>query len=259
MEKYCEAFVTDAPTSADLDALGFKAPDHRFELTFKDGTRRTLLLARPPSPGLPWHAKLADSPSIYSIRTDAVAELISTSPAKYRHRLVVRLPEGGAITGVKITDLSTQKTLLDIRRPAPDVSWDSVLTALPEKERPLIPQLIAQLSPLRARKYVSAAFSTDYKHQYPEAKTPEGWRYRLEVSLRLPGAKADETRVLFFTSRIGGTTQIAGAPVRGCIFEIEQPLIDALFPLTFLKDDTKDIPVIVPPPDLVPQPVPAKE
>ncbi|MDR2845363.1 MAG: DUF4340 domain-containing protein [Puniceicoccales bacterium] len=255
MEKYCEAFVTDTPTNDELVTLGFKTPDRRVELAFKDGTRRTLLLARPGTRGLPWHAKLDDSPSIYSIRAD-IAELLSTSPAKYRQRLVVRLPDGAEITGLKITALDTQKALLDVRRPGPDSPLSAALTALPEKERSAVLALVTQLSTLRAKEYLPDAFSPDYKHTPITTKTPVGWRYRLEVSVRFPGAKTDETREIFFTDRLGGTLQIAGAPTRNCVFEIEQSLIDALSPLTLTKDGGTDVPHIVPPPDLPPHPAP---
>jgi hypothetical protein len=254
----CEAFVSDAPSEAQLKALALDKPALRVELAFgKDAPRRVLLLAPPVVKGTPAHAKLESSPPVYSIRED-ILETLSTSPAKYRNRLVDSLPDGAFISGIKITDLAAPAVpLVSAARAAPDALWTPAPPAaskLTPEDDPLLRALAAQLAKVRAREYSEKSFSRDYKYNHLGAETPDGWRYQLEYTLRRAPAAAEETRTLFFTPRLGGTTQIAGNPARDCVFRAEQPLIDALFPLTLGKDSSRDIPTISVPPDLPPAP-----
>lgn len=245
-----EPFVNDAPTAKDLAALGFNKPARRVELVFKDGTRLTLLAAPPSGPGTPWHAKLETAPAIYSVRLD-LPDILSTDPGKFRDRLVAKLPDGAAITGLKILDLQTKKTVFAAARAADDANW-AAATGLPAADRPRAAELATALAALRAREYAPAPFARNYKHSHPFAQTPDAWRYRLETTFLVPGANAAETRELLLTRRIGGTLQVAGSPKHGCIFEIEQPLIDALHPLTSANDEARDAPNVPAPPDIPP-------
>jgi hypothetical protein len=243
-----EAIVTDTPTDEQLAALGFNKPARRVELNFKNAPRRILLLAAPVAAGTPWHAKLADHPAVYSIRPD-ILDLLSVSPAQYRNRTVFQLPDGAFIAGVKLTDLATGKTLLDSARIAPDAPWNGIA------EAGKLQRLAGQLAIVRAAQYASDVFSPEYTIRYLGAEVPEGWRYRLDATLRLPNVATPEVRTLFFTKRLAGTTQIAGSPAQACVFHLEQSFIDALFALTFEVDPSKDIPRITQPAALPPPPV----
>ena len=63
------------------------------------------------------------------------------------------------------------------------------------------------------------------------------WRYRLDTTLSLVGGDGAQQTVstLFFSERAGGSTQYAGTPELqgGVVFEAQQPLLDALWTLTY--------------------------
>jgi hypothetical protein len=249
----CKAFVTDAPTAEELKTLGFGQPARSVELAFRNGSRRTLIITAPaPDGSTPCHAKLSDAPSIYSIRENILDEL-AISPAKYKNRRVLHLPAGTALLGASLVDLAAEnKELLAISRPTSDTPWETVLASRSPNLREMAGALIGQLDEIRAREYMDAPFNIAYKHSFLAMSAPEQWRYKLTLSIRTVGATKDETREIFFTKRLGGTTQIAGSPTQNCIFSIEQNLIDALSPLTIEAPTAKDVPDIPPPADIPP-------
>ena len=63
------------------------------------------------------------------------------------------------------------------------------------------------------------------------------WLYRLDTTLSLVGGDGAQLTVstLFFSERAGGSTQYAGTPELqgGVVFEAPQPLLDALWTLTY--------------------------
>jgi hypothetical protein len=71
------------------------------------------------------------------------------------------------------------------------------------------------------------------------------WRYRLDASLALPGASAGAPApitTLFLSERFGGTLQVAGSTEFNVVFELEQAMVDALWPLTFRTDPGPALP-----------------
>ena len=80
------------------------------------------------------------------------------------------------------------------------------------------------------------------------------WLFQLSATIQLPGDETDriETREYVFTERLSGTVQVAGSKQYNTIFEIPQPLIDALYELT---DDMKIPPEMVDEPVLTPKPI----
>ena len=62
------------------------------------------------------------------------------------------------------------------------------------------------------------------------------WRYRLDATVSLPGGAgggAADTVSLWLAERTGGTEQLAGSARIGAVFQLEQPLLDALWTLTY--------------------------
>ncbi|MDR2845187.1 MAG: DUF4340 domain-containing protein [Puniceicoccales bacterium] len=254
-----DAFVTDAPTEAQLSALGFNTPVRRVELGFKNGIRRTLLIAGATAEGAPLHAKLADQPTVYAVQPE-VLELFSVLPAQYRNRLVEQVPAGGAVAGVKIVDLASEKTLLAVSRPAATSTWSAALTAIDPVERAAVFRLVGLLDVVRAAGFVDeddGAFKEKYEVRHLNARNAEGWRYQLDITVRTQSDGTETTRTFYLTKRLGATTQIAGSPAQNCIFQLEQPLIDALHPLTFGRDSSRELPTIAQPPALPPPPATA--
>jgi hypothetical protein len=135
--------------------------------------------------------------------------------------------------------------------PSADKNWDAVLATLPAHQRPPLAALLTELRTLRAKNFTADGFRPE------QANTPEGerpWKYRLDVGLALvsgTGATQKSTSTLFLTERLGGTTLLAGSAefYNGIQFEVTQPMLDALFALTYAEKHD--------PGPLVPTPTPA--
>ncbi|MDR2982343.1 MAG: DUF4340 domain-containing protein [Puniceicoccales bacterium] len=249
--KLSAAFVNDAPSAEELKALNFDTPVRKVELVFTEGPSITLLIASPVDSRTPFHAKLADKPSVYSIR-GIIVDQLSVDPNQYRQRLVEQIPANTQIVALKISDLVTGKVLIDERRPGLETTWENALAERNEQNRKELLGLLAALQTIKAEKFIPDAFSMDFTTNYLNSTTKEGWRYKLEISLRTTSSTTDETKTWFLTKRLGGTGQYMGSPAQGCIFQIQQSLIDAIFPVTFGKDHGLEIPEIKQPEELPP-------
>lgn len=247
----CAAFVTDEPTPEQLRAWGFEKPEKVVDLAFLDGTKRTLIIAPPVAPDTHYHAKLASSPTVYSI-ANALPARLSVRPDAYRRRTLYTMPAGSRLMAIKITDLSTGKAVLDERKPDDVPDWASWLESRPKREREEVIALADRCRELRAERFMETPFSRDFRYDTGDGRPASPWRYRVEWSVKLP-AGADvakvETRTLLVTRRIGGTEQIAGSEADSAVFSLSQEWVDALFPVTFGRDG-----VGAPPPTPAPAP-----
>lgn len=242
-----DAFVSDDPTKEQLKAWGFDAPKRRVELAFRDGTKRTLLIAAPLAVNTPHHAKIEGEPAVYSIAPAVIASL-SVNPDAYRRRTLFTLAPGARIAGMKLTDLATGTTLLDETKPDDIVSWDEWLASRPVRDRADLLLLEKNLRTVSANNFIAdAVFSENYRYVAGDGSEPESWRYRLDWTVKLPaGAESARTKThtLFFTRRLGGSEQIGGDPAGKLVFSLTQPWVDTLFPLSFGRDSSKDLPPI---------------
>lgn len=240
-----EPFVSDDPTPEQLKVWGFDSPKRRVELAFRDGSKKTLVIAAPLVTNGPHHAKLADKPAVYSIGP-AVIEWLSVNPDRFRQRTLYAMPAGARVTGITLTDLATKKVVLEEKKPDEVVSWAEWVASHPVRDPNPLLQLERQLHRVVAEHFISdAVFSEDYRYDTKDGSAPEGWRYRLDWTVKLPagtdGART-ETRSLFITRRIGASEQIAGDPAEKAVFSLPEDWITTLFPLSFGRDNTKDLP-----------------
>jgi len=108
----------------------------------------------------------------------------------------------------------------------------------------VIESLVAQLRTLRAKKFTAS----EQRKTVFIAGEERPWKYRLDATLTTAGAEARATvSKLYFSERAGGDIQLAGSPEFNVVFEVEQPLLDALFALTYGPHDPG------PPPETEPQ------
>ena len=223
-------FVSDAPTSAQLETWGFNRAERVVRLTFggsaAPGAAPTELVlnlgtdaqrqvyARPSDPGT----------SIYSVDAEILREL-PLEPVAWRQRLVHELPAAARISGLKLIDLTRAE------KPLLETTFDAAgqpANGGPNAEA--VKKLAAQLRKVTARRFVQGSFSD----KVSIAGDERPWRYRLEAAVSLPGGAAEQssTLPLMFTERVGGAQQFAGSKELDAIFELDQPFIDALWPLT---------------------------
>ena len=229
------AFI-DVPSEAQKEALGFNRPARTITFT------RTGNPAPPPvrlliGSGQDRHtyARLENQETIYHV-SDEILQETPVDPLHYRQRLLRELPASTAIVGLKLTDLATGAVLLDT--PLPPAA-DSPL------DRATLDTLADHLRVLRARSFASSEFT---KTVYT-AGEDRPWKYQLDVSLASTGADArPAVSTLFLAARAGGALQLAGSPELNVVFEVEQPLLDALFSLTYGPRDPGPPPAPAPAP-----------
>jgi hypothetical protein len=221
-------FVSEAPTADQLESWGFNRPEREVRLTFAAaaGAPNTDLVLRLGTDAQRLvYARVGPSNenSIYSVDPEILREL-SVEPVAWRNRLVHELPATARISALKLTDLT---------KPEPPL----VETAIDANGQPTkaglnvdaLQKLLTQLRKLYANRFVQPAFADNVA-----AAGDEPWRYRLEATIDLPGGVPGQANTLtfFFTKRLGGAQQFAGSREIDAIFAIEQPLLDALWPLT---------------------------
>lgn len=254
-------FLTDAPSAADLENYGFNRPEREISLGLSTGggldglAPSTLVLQIGVSPDRPGtaFARLTNPPFVYEI----VPDILDDTPViarHYRHRLLRKLPEGALLTSVSLVDLTTNAPIYARKLKEGDKTWDAALAAEPEPARKALAGILGELTELRAAAFTADTFSPDH------AETPEGnrpWRYRLDYTVVFTGAQ-ETPASLFLTERLGGMTLVAGtADFGGVVFTVTQPLLDALFALTYTA--TQDPGPVVPEPTPAPATVPAPD
>lgn len=230
-------FLSDAPAAADVENYGFNRPEREISLGLSTGgglsggEPSTIVLQvglSPDRPGVAF-ARLTNPPFVYEI----VPDILEDAPLlarHYRQRLLRKLPKDAQVTGVSLVDLETGAAVFERRLKEGEKDWTAAVAAEPEATRPTLRALVDELATLRADRFTADGFAPD------RADTPEGnrpWRYRLDYSILFPGAP-EAPASLFLTERLGGSTLVAGtAEFGGATFAVTQPLLDAIFALTY--------------------------
>lgn len=229
-------FLRDAPSDLELENWGLVRPIRRLELTFAPApglaagpVNATLLLGVASEREGRVYAKLAQQPFVYLV-DPRILDLLPVVPRSYRDRLLRELPAGTRLTGLTLTDLEDQSTLY-AHTLAPGETWETVLAAEPPARRAALTTLRAQLRTLRAERITADGFTPTIAVNGEERP----WAYRVEATLALSGGPGGQstTSSLFFAARDGGSLQLVGAPEFDLVFEAPQPLLDAMWALTY--------------------------
>jgi hypothetical protein len=235
-----QVFASDAPTAADLERWGFARPEREISLTLtpQPGLPAQSAAAKPPlvlklglanPPDLYAYASVSGAAFVYAVSPDLLRLETTVNASAWRERLIRELPAGARIVALKLTDLANSKSLLDL-------TLDEAGNLPPNTpEAKPIAAVLAGLRSLRAKNFPQDG----YTEKVPLLGEERPWRYRLDATLALPGAVAGApapVTSLFFSERFGGTLQVAGSEEFNTVFELEQPLVDALWALTFRTD-----------------------
>jgi hypothetical protein len=221
-----QKFVSDAPSDADLETWGFNRPEREVTLTLGSGanaTTLTLQIGVTSGPDSHTYARLGSTRFVYLVDA-GILEATAVSPLDYRDRLLRELPAAARISELSVTDLSTNSVVFDQK--LPDTG-----------PKPGTPAhvVVDQLRKLHAKHFVQDGFPSSVVAGGEERL----WRYRLDATIVLPGGNGAQQEVmkLFFTQRVGGAQQLAGSSEFGAVFEVEQPLLDAMWQLTYGDKD----------------------
>lgn len=230
-------FLSDAPSAADIENYGFNRPEREITLGLTTGgglsgnEASTVVLQiglSPDRPGVAF-ARVTSSPFVYEIVPD-ILEDTPVSARHFRQRLLRKLPDGALLSSLSLVDLASGTTLYNQKLNPGDKSWDAALAVEPEPVRQALRAVLTELGTLRAARFTAESFSAG------QAVSSEGnrpWRYRLDYTVTFANAPESPSS-LFLTERLGGSTLLAGtAEFGGVTFAVSQPLLDALFTLTY--------------------------
>lgn len=218
-----QKFASDAPSDADLEAWGFNRPEREINLTIGSGNSAqtiSLQIGVGAQPDGHAYARVGAARYIYLVDSEILRET-SSSPLHYRQRLLRELPEAAKIDQLTIIDLQNNQIVFE--------------TTVSENEDENINALVAQLRSLRAKRFVNGSFVD--KVEVTGDLQP--WRYRLDTTISLPSSTAEQTEIssLFLSPRLGGATQLAGSTKFDAVFEVSQPLLDALWAILYAETD----------------------
>ncbi len=231
-----EQFKSDAPQELDLEHWGFMNPERTVTLTLQPAaaagrapgaagpSKLVLELGRSTQRDPNAYARLRDALSVYSVDPDILRDT-PVAPGAWRDRQLPGLPAAAKITALKLTDLSQDKPVWE---------WAAGAAASPAVET-----VLAAVRGPRASRFVADSFA-------PQAGHP--WRYRLDAVVALPagpGGESGGSRTLWVSERTGAGEQFAGSAEFGAVFAIEQPLVDALWTLTYGPRDPGPPPAAV--------------
>ena len=243
-------FLSDAPSSADLENWGFNLPARKITLSFSPPVAPagatspmppppvTLLLTVSGSSSGFVQASVDSQPFVYAVPEDTLNEF-PVVPRLYRDRALRTLPEGARITGLSLATTDSPTTIY-AHQLSTGETWDTVLASEPAARRTALATLLAQMKTLRAKQFVSDSFSPT---TIVDGQT-RPWKYKLDVTLALGGGTGDQKTVstLLLGERTGGGTLLAASSEFNAVFEVEQPLLDSLWTLTYGPRDPGEPP-----------------
>jgi hypothetical protein len=225
-----EKFQSDAPQAADLETWGFNRPERQITLAVAaapPNSRIVLQIGQTTPPDQYAYALQPAAQSVYAV-DPAILNETRLDPLAWRDHQVRTLPAGATITALKLTDLKGGAVLLD---------WKTGADATAP-----VRDLLAGLGSLRAQSFFADRFTDGVKNLDGQDRP---WRYRLDASISLlagAGGEQTSTSTLWLTERIEGDKQFAGSPEFNVVFAVEQPVIDALWQLTYGPRDPGPLP-----------------
>lgn len=236
------SFVSDSPSSAELENWGFNRPEREVTLTLANApapatpgaaatqaATTTLVLQLGTDAGRRVFARVgtAANPGSSIFGLDAAAlEDFPLEPAVWRDRALPPVPASARISSLKLTDLASGKVVID----TPLDAGGLPTAAVPDPAA--VQKLAAQLRSPRAKNFRPGPFTEKFMAGAEE----RAWRYQLDLTITpaaTPNGEAPRTRTLYFADRTGGAEQLAGSREFDSLFEVEQALLDAFWAVVY--------------------------
>lgn len=226
-------YVSDVPTMADLDKMGFTKPQREITLGFGDSTK-TLLIGDFDLKNNLVYAKIMEENSVYEI-SRSILNLTPVRALHYKNRVLSYWSNAARIESLKIEDEFSKSILYEGKIDLKTQTWEEFLKTDSGVKRDALLAMISDLKTFKVQDYLTSYFSKeaiiDEQTQYP-------WRYKVTFTVFLPGTANNEqvdTIEYFFSERVGGALQVGGSKKDDVTFLLTQPMIDALFVLTLDK------------------------
>lgn len=244
-------FTADAPTASDNENYGFNNPRRVVTLSFSVGDPLTLMLAHPEDREDVLYAKTNLADFIFEVERYTTLRMIPLDTHYYRNRLLDMLPSAARISALKLTNLEKNEEVFDYKISQENMGWNDLIEEFDTEHGDQIRVLLNAIRKFEVKSYLidsyTEAYPVDEENSLP-------WIFQLSATIQLPGGETDrtETREYVLTERLSGTVQVAGSKQFNTIFEIPQPLIEALYELT---DEMEIPPEMTEEPVLEPKPI----
>ena len=244
-------FTADAPTASDNENYGFNNPRRVVTLSFSVGDPLTLTLAHPEGREDVLYAKTDLADFIFEVERYTTLRMIPIDTHYYRNRLLDMLPSAARISALKLTNLEKNEAIFDYKIGQENMGWNDLIEEFDTEHGDQIRVLLDAVRKFEVKSYLidsyTEAYPVDEENSLP-------WIFQLSATIQLPGGETDrtETREYVLTERLSGTVQVAGSKQYNTIFEIPQPLIEALYELT---DEMEIPPEMAEEPVLEPKPI----
>ena len=252
-------FVSDAPSSADLERFGLNQPQRTIKIRLENDESYDLLLGNFDLSGSEadqtnrLFVSKAGNATVYQT-TASILAYTPLGALHYRERITENLPSGAQIKALRILEIGAPSPLLEAT-----VLEDQSLQStgpLSETESKALLALQQAFRSFPVERFISQSY-TDPLQIDRETTLP--WRFAVEADIQLSGATEIETKRYVLSERLGGRTQFAGNAALDLVFVLPLDLIDPLHPLLFDRErpDREDNPLPpVPAPALTPQETP---
>ena len=243
-----KGFAADAPSTSDIESYGFNNPRRIVTLSFSEGDPLTLMLAYPENSKGALYAKTNLADFIFKVERSATLRMIPLNTPYYRNRILDILPAAARISALKLTNLQNDEAIFNYTPGQENISWENLIEELDADRGEQIRILLGAIRKFEVKSYLLDSYAEAYPVD-TEKSLP--WLFQLSATIQLPGDETDrtETREYVFTDRLSGTVQVAGSKQYNTIFEISQPLLDALYELTEEMEiplEMKDEPALTP-------------
>ncbi len=243
-----KGFAADAPSTSDIESYGFNNPRRIVTLSFSEGDPLTLMLAYPENSRDALYAKTNLADFIFKVERSATLRMIPLNTPYYRNRILDILPAAARISALKLTNLQNEEVIFNYTPGQENIPWNDLIAGFDANHAEHIHVLLGAIRKFEVKSYLLDSYAEAYPVD-TEKSLP--WLFQLSATIQLPGDETDrtETREYVFTDRLSGTVQVAGSKQYDTIFEIPQPLLDALYELTEemeIPPEMKDEPLLTP-------------
>lgn len=218
------AFISDMKNE-DLARYGLAKPKLKFALSFDNSAKKTLLIGDAFKQGAVtlYYAKLEDEDSIYAISGELINKY-KVNAMDYKSKLLYSLPENSKLMSIDVVDLMTKELVLEAK--AVDGSFAEYVATKSNKDKELFATLLNYSKTLYAKNYVQGSFD-DMLCSVNGEKYPWAYELRITISMRGTGGDEELKESILLTDRLGANLQYA--LYKGKIFELAEPMINALY------------------------------
>ena len=153
------AFVSDAPSSADLELFGFKDPQRIIHLR-SGSSSETLIIGAFDEEGAYLYAKLKDAPYVYKIHATLLNKL-PVSTLHYQDRSIRKLPQGAFIQSLKLTNVIDQSVLFEKTFDQKSDTKEAMPSSLNELQSKALASVMENLREFKVKSYLKKQFTSN--------------------------------------------------------------------------------------------------